>query len=235
MAGPLLPTAIFPNQVIEVRLYCVWQDQEYITKFYWRVEADTGALLLYASLICDVMQVKWQLNLAPLLPAEFIVRQYWCAVINTVAVVAGPPVSYQVTYFEPAVVLGDDTDVGTSAETEWLPTIDAATMNRFGLIRTKNWRPSVRFGPVPEVGQNSGILTDPQILLYNNALTAFAFGPLFPAATYNVELFPVLFSPKLGVGLPQLGMDAASQGIKEWRASRLVGTQRTRKIRAAGY
>lgn len=236
MGVQFLPSQV-TGQVVEGRVYGIWRDQEWINKFYWRIEADTipGPGSLENQIIAIQMQTNWQASLAPIVPPDFKVRQYWAATIHSVVAIVGPPRRWVVSYVDQTIVLADLADVGTSTDLEWMTPIDAATMNRFGEIRNKNWRSNIRVGPVSEDSQNKGLMTDPAITLYNTAYSAFAFNPFTPSGTYDVIAINTIFSPALAVGKTQIHMEDACQNISEWRVSRLVGTQRTRKVRAAGY
>jgi hypothetical protein len=224
-----------PNQVVEGRLYGVWRDQEYINKCYFRLINDTGAGTITNQTLALALQTAWRANMAVLVPTDFTLRQYWCGTIHSVVRIPGPPVRWLVSYVDQTVVLGDTADIGTHAASTWLPPTDAVTMNRFGEVRNKNWRSSIRLGPIDEEDQTVGLLFTPAVAVYNAALAAMFTNPFTPAGVNDVIALNCLFSPALAVGLTQLTMDGAAQNIFEWRASRLVGTQRTRKIRSAGY
>lgn len=226
------------GDVAEVRVYATWKNQEFIQKHYYRMldSAIPGVDVTATQVLLDV-QTLWQANIAPIVPASFVVRQYWCGTIHSVVMIAAPPRPnrWLVSYTDQAILLGDVDDKGTDATTEWCPTTDAVTMNRFGFVRSKNWRSSVRQGPLAEADQNSSLLEDTAITEYNTAFEA-AWGVDLPiGGTAILVPVPSLFSPALAVGKTHDHMEDATQQVNEWRASKLVGRQTSRKIRAAGY
>lgn len=231
-------TPYVEGDVAEVRIYATWKNQEFIQKHYYRMltTAPPGSDLTATGVLLNI-QTNWQASIAPIVPAAFVVRQYWAATIHSVVKITTPgkPFRWLVSYTDQAILLGDVDDKGTDATTEWLPTTDAVTMNRFGFVRSKNWRSSVRQGPLAEADQNSSLLEDTAVLEYNTAFMAAFGGDLVIGGVSAVTPVPSLFSPALAVGKTHDQMSDATQQINEWRASKLVGRQSTRKIRAAGY
>jgi len=228
-------TPFVDGDVAEVRTYATWKNQEFIQKHYYRMlDTAVPGTDLDAGIILAAVQILWQTNIAPLVPVDFVIRQYWCATIHSVVINPTPTPHLVISYTDQAIILGDVDDKGTDMTTQFCPTTDAVTMNRFGFVRSKNWRSSVRQGPLAEADQNSSIMEDTAMTEYNDAFTAAWGTDITPVGT-TLEAVPSLFSPTLGIGKTHAQMVDASQQLVEWRASKLVGRQTTRKIRAAGY
>lgn len=234
---PVFLPPLDAGQVVEMRMYAIWQGQEFINKHYAYLTGDGGALEVTTQDVLLAFRTKARLAFKPVTPAEYFVREWWAGVIHSVVKITSPPAPdrWKVSYTDQTIALGTlANDTGTSSETQWCPPYCAVTMNRYGAVRNKNWRSTIRQGPVAESDQKNGYLEDASQTIYNNAYLNVK-GDLWTVGSFDRLATLCLFSPALAVGKLPTGMIDAAQGINDWLSSETIGRQNTRKYRPAGY
>lgn len=223
------------GNVVEIRVYGKASGQQIINRFFYRIQSDTGFNGITTADMAERFRTKWQSGALGYLPDYYGVIQYWAGRVAQVTPIVGPPARYKPVYDQEAVFLGTTADNGSGGVTGYLPLTDTATMQRFGEIRNKHFRSAVHFGPIKESDQSDGILEAAAQTAFKTDWELQFRGLLFAAATSTHNAYSVVFSYSLGVAESITTMDNATQNIEAWVPNAQLGTQRSRKQRAAGY